>query len=76
MSYVLYETVQDVQAMQNYNESVAQHFGSDAMAEKYLDGLINWDGQEIDDYGRVLEYVEADPWPDPELGLRHHVRRY
>lgn len=48
--FYVYESVEDVQKFQKYTESIADHFGSDAMAEKYLNGLIDWDGNEICDY--------------------------
>jgi hypothetical protein len=50
MAYFVYESVENVENFQKYTESVADHFGSDAMAEKYLDGLIDWDGYELCDY--------------------------
>lgn len=46
---VVYETAYDVDQFRKHTESVADHFGSDAMAEKYLDGLIDWDGNELCD---------------------------
>jgi len=49
MGYVVYTSVEDVSDFRNYTASVAQHFGSDMMAEKYLDGLIDWDGNEMEE---------------------------
>jgi hypothetical protein len=46
----VYQSVEDVQKMQRYTESVAEHFGSDQMAEHYLNGLIDWNGRTICDY--------------------------
>jgi hypothetical protein len=50
MGFVIYKSVEDVENFRTYTEKVAEHFGSDAMAEKYLNGLIDWDGNEICDY--------------------------
>jgi hypothetical protein len=44
MGFVVYNSVEDVNAFQKYTESVADHFGSDTLAEHYLNGFINWDG--------------------------------
>jgi hypothetical protein len=50
MPFVEYRTAEDVEKFQKYTESVAEHFGSDTMAEKYLNGLIDWNGNELCDY--------------------------
>lgn len=49
MAYVIYKTVEDVQNFRTYKEKVAEHFGSDVMAEKFLNGLIDWEGHELCD---------------------------
>jgi hypothetical protein len=46
MEFFVYKNVEDVEKFQRYTESVADHFGSDTMAEKYLNGLIDWNGDE------------------------------
>ena len=48
MDYVVYNSVEDVEKMRSWTEKVAEHFGSDQMAEHYLNGLIDWDGREIE----------------------------
>lgn len=50
MAFVEYKTVEDVKNFQKFTESVADHFGSDVMAEHYLNGLIDWDGKPLCDY--------------------------
>ena len=50
MAFIVYKSVEDVQKAQRYNETVAEHFGSDTMAEHYLNGLIDWEGRAICDY--------------------------
>jgi hypothetical protein len=50
MDFVVYQSVEDVKKFQNYAEQVAEHFGSDMMAEHYLNGFIDWDGRAICDY--------------------------
>lgn len=50
MAFVVYNSVEDVKEFQSATERVVEHFGSEAMAEKYLDGLIDWDGHEICGY--------------------------
>jgi hypothetical protein len=32
------------------NDEIAEHFQSNALAEDYLNGLIDWDGNEICQY--------------------------
>jgi len=49
MPFYIYNSVEDVNKFRSYTEEVANHFGSDSMAEKYLDGLIDWDGNELCD---------------------------
>lgn len=59
MGFVIYNSVEDVKSFQKYTESIAEHFGSDLMAEKYLDGLINWDGSEVDEGGYDYDPLHA-----------------
>lgn len=49
MASVVYNSVEDVREFQKYTESVADHFGSDILAEQYLNGLIDWDGNPAED---------------------------
>lgn len=63
MTFIVYESVEDVKEFQRYNEEVANHFGSDMMAEKYLNGLIDWDGNEICDNCGVSCRCGALDWP-------------
>jgi hypothetical protein len=49
MGFLVYQSVEDVQKMQRYTETVAEHFSSDTMAEHYLNGLIDWNGRAICD---------------------------
>lgn len=44
MATYVYQSVEDVDKFRRYTESIAQHFGSDTLAEHYLNGFINWDG--------------------------------
>lgn len=30
-------------------DEIATHFQSDSLAQKYIDGLIDWDGNELED---------------------------
>lgn len=54
MGFVIYQSVEDVKKFQKYTESVAEHFGSDQMAEHYLNGLVDWDGNATE---------SDDSWP-------------
>lgn len=63
MTFYVYQSVEDVKKFQRYTEEVARHFGSDMMAEKYLDGLIDWDGNEICDNCRGACKCGALDWP-------------
>jgi hypothetical protein len=36
-------------ACREHTKKVSEHFRSDAQYEAYLNGLINWDGDEIDE---------------------------
>lgn len=38
-----------IKAVQDRNRKVADHFDSETLAENYLNGLIDWDGNEICD---------------------------
>jgi len=61
MTTYIYQTTEDVQKFRNYTRAVADHFGSDLMAEHYLDGLIDWDGNPLcDDHGSGPCHCEAD----------------
>ncbi len=55
--YVIYGSVQNVEDFQKCTQRIADHFDSDVLAERYLDGLIDWNGNELDDpSGYVGEY--------------------
>lgn len=59
--FVILETAQDVK---DFREAAEQHFKSSVLAEKYLDGLIGWDGAEICDYCYgPCECGALDSWP-------------
>lgn len=47
--FVRYETVEDVEKFRRYTLEVAEHFQSDGLAENYLNGLIDWNGNELCD---------------------------
>lgn len=47
--FVIYQSVKDVENFRKYTSRVADHFDSEVMAEKYLDGLIDWNGNELCD---------------------------
>ncbi len=49
VSFVIFGSTEDVHAFQRFTESVADHFGSDQMAEHYLNGFIDWDGNPTED---------------------------
>jgi hypothetical protein len=44
MSFIVYDSVETIEKFRSYTEEVADHFGSDTLAEHYLNGFINWDG--------------------------------
>jgi hypothetical protein len=51
-----------MEAWQEHTKKVQEHFQSDAQYEAYLNGLIDWDGNEIDDgdYSRRLDdYLDS-----------------
>lgn len=50
MPFVVYRNTEDVENFRKFTNAIADHFQSDSMAEKYLDGLIDWDGNELCDY--------------------------
>ena len=49
MAVFIYQTVEDVDKFRRYTSEVAEHFQSDKMAEDYLNGLIDWDGNPLCD---------------------------
>jgi hypothetical protein len=48
--FIVYETVEDVEKFRTYREKVEDHFDSYTLAEAFLNGLIDWDGNELCDY--------------------------
>jgi len=57
-TYVILQTSEDVETMRKDHRKIVEHFGSETLAERYLDGLINWNCEEIDDYGRPIRYED------------------
>ena len=58
MSFVLFDSAETVGRFRDYTSEVAAHFGSDTLAEHYLNGFINWDGsptQETIDAEELLQ---------------------
>lgn len=49
MSFVVYNSVEDVENFRRYTSEVAEHFQSDLLAEQYLNGLIDWNGNPVCD---------------------------
>jgi len=54
-SFIAWETPEDVEKFRNYRESVEEHFGSYQMAEHFLNGLVDWNGNPINDDGTPFE---------------------
>jgi hypothetical protein len=50
MATFVYNSVEAVEKFRSYREEVEEHFGSYKMAEAFLNGLIDWDGNELCDY--------------------------
>lgn len=48
-SSVVYNSTEDVDKFRRYTSEVAKHFQSETLAEHYLNGLIDWDGNELCD---------------------------
>lgn len=59
MPFVVYSSVEVVDEFRNYTEDVAAHFGSDTMAEQYLNGFINWDGSPTQETVNAQKFLEG-----------------
>jgi hypothetical protein len=47
MGFVIWNSPEDVEKFREYREAIADHFHSERLAAAYLDGLIDWNGNEI-----------------------------
>lgn len=50
MPYVMFNSVKDIEDFRDHRRKVEDHFESYTLAEAYLNGLIDWNGNEICDY--------------------------